>query len=139
MSTGWANTVDFSPDGRILAPAASDGTVRLVDVRTRIEIATPVPGLVSEEAAEFTPDGKQLLVVYATGAGFAWDVDPAVWRHRACAVARRTLTQAEWQEFLTLSALSRERSRPPSSVSQAPFQSPASGPVDAPPVGASKR
>ena len=40
------------------------------------------------------------LVVYETGDGVAWDVDPAVWRQRACAVARRTLTQAEWQEFL---------------------------------------
>jgi hypothetical protein len=29
-----------------------------------------------------------------------WDVDPASWLKRACAVAGRPLTQQEWREFL---------------------------------------
>ena len=28
------------------------------------------------------------------------DIDPDSWRHRACAVANRTLTREEWKEFL---------------------------------------
>jgi WD40 repeat protein len=101
VSAGWVATVSFSPDGRLLATAASEGTVRLVDVRTRDEIGTPLPGLVNESAsAAFTPDGKRLVVVYATGDGLVWDVDPDAWKQRACAVAGRALTRAEWQKFL---------------------------------------
>jgi hypothetical protein len=29
-----------------------------------------------------------------------WDVNPTSWRARACAVAGRALTRAEWDEFL---------------------------------------
>jgi WD40 repeat protein/predicted Ser/Thr protein kinase len=100
-SAGWVNTVAFSPDGRTLSAAASDGTVRLIDVRTRAEIGTALPGPVRESAsAAFSPGGKSLVVVYGTGDGIAWDVDPAVWRDRACAIAGRSLSETEWQEFL---------------------------------------
>ena len=50
--------VDFSPDGRLMAAASSDG-VRLWDVATAKQIAFwAVPGLVS---ALFTPDGRSLI------------------------------------------------------------------------------
>jgi hypothetical protein len=51
-------------------------------------------------AAAFTPDGHNVVVVSATGAGWVWDVDPSDWLERACAVAGRSLTPQEWQEFL---------------------------------------
>jgi hypothetical protein len=29
-----------------------------------------------------------------------WDVDPPVWRRRACAIAGRNLTREEWKLYL---------------------------------------
>ena len=29
-----------------------------------------------------------------------WDVDPAVWRRRACAIVGRNLTREEWRLYL---------------------------------------
>jgi hypothetical protein len=36
----------------------------------------------------------------ANGQGAVWDVDPASWARRACALANRTLTREAWHEFL---------------------------------------
>ena len=33
-----------------------------------------------------------------------WDVDPAVWRRRACAIAGRNLTREEWKLYLPAGA-----------------------------------
>ena len=57
-------TVDFTPDGRMLATAAGDGTVQLWDVATQKAIG---PAVVVEPdaylAAAFSPDGSQLFAV----------------------------------------------------------------------------
>jgi hypothetical protein len=50
--------------------------------------------------ADLSPDGKRLLMTLQDGRGLVWDVDPASWARRACAIANRTLTQDEWEEFL---------------------------------------
>src|SRR4051794_7822794 len=36
------------------------------------------------------------IVTYDSGQGYAWDVRPASWAARACAVAGRPLTRTEW-------------------------------------------
>ena len=41
-----------------------------------------------------------LYVAYANGQAFDWAIDPAVWAADACAIAGRTLTQAEWAQYL---------------------------------------
>jgi hypothetical protein len=48
----------------------------------------------------FSPDSGRVFVVYANGVGYRWDVRPADWERRACAVAGRQLTRAEWRELL---------------------------------------
>ena len=46
-------------------------------------------------------DGKRLLMTSRrTARGAVWDIDPESWARRACAVANRTLTREEWEEFL---------------------------------------
>jgi WD40 repeat protein/energy-coupling factor transporter ATP-binding protein EcfA2 len=48
----------------------------------------------------FSPDGKRLAVAGVESRAMLWDVDPAVWRKRACAIAGRNLTREEWSLYL---------------------------------------
>ena len=48
----------------------------------------------------FSPDGKLLAVAGVETLAMLWDVDPAVWRRRACAIAGRNLTREEWKLYL---------------------------------------
>jgi WD40 repeat protein len=103
---GWRIwDVSFSPDGQVLAAACEDGMLRLWDVATGLPIGPP---LNSQYAAtfgvDFSPDGS-ILATCGKGVGVAgtvrfWDMDPEAWRARACAIAGRNLTQAEWDRYL---------------------------------------
>jgi len=99
---GSTDTVDLAPDGSTAVGADTAGNVLLWDVPTRSTIGDPFPGPAADRtaAALFTPDGRSVVVVSDTGAGWVWDVDPSDWLARACQVAGRSLTQQEWQEFL---------------------------------------
>jgi WD40 repeat protein len=100
-----ANTVDLSPDGRTLV-AAGQGEVTMWDVATGSILGQSwFPGVGSQDddntlAAAFTSDGRKLFIVRETGEAWVWDVDPASWEQRACQIAGRSLTQAEWQLYL---------------------------------------
>jgi hypothetical protein len=64
-------------------------------------VANILPGVDNSWAdAALAPDGKRLYATFANGEGFDWALDPAVWAQRACAEAGRTLTQAEWDQYL---------------------------------------
>ena len=53
-----------------------------------------------EAFLDLSSDGKRLLMTHSDGKGAIWEVDPALWAERACRLANRTLTRAEWDEFL---------------------------------------
>jgi WD40 repeat protein len=98
---GAIATVDISPDGRMLATTASDGTARLWDVPSGRPIGAALPGVVDHYvAAAFVEGGTHLVTLYDNGRGYRWDVRPQSWARRACYVAGRTLTRAEWQTAL---------------------------------------
>ena len=84
---------------RLLATANTDGTVALWDPTTGRQLGTPLPGPPGDLAVSFTPDGRWLFASYTTGHAYRWDMRPASWRARACAVAGRALTRAEWAQF----------------------------------------
>jgi hypothetical protein len=50
--------------------------------------------------AAFDPIGHTLAIAFNDGTVLLWDIDPASWRKRACAVAGCRLTPQEWQDFL---------------------------------------
>jgi WD40 repeat protein/DNA-binding SARP family transcriptional activator len=96
------NTVDLSPDGRTLV-AAGKGEVIMWDVATATTLGgswLTGPGRKDQLAAAFTPNSRRVFIVSATGEAWVWDVDPTSWEARACRIAGRPLTQAEWRLYL---------------------------------------
>ncbi len=94
-------SVNLSPDGRTLASTSKDGTTRLWDLASGRPIGTPLPGITDHPVtAAFVNGGTHLVTVYDDGHGYLWDVSPQSWARRACDIAGRTLTRAEWADVL---------------------------------------
>ena len=53
-------SVEFSPDGKMLACGLDDGTIKLWNVETRTEIKTLRDHGLWVSSAKFRPDGKML-------------------------------------------------------------------------------
>jgi WD40 repeat protein len=99
--TGAALAASVSPDGRTVATGSTDGTIRLYDVATQEQVGAPLPALPNRPVVPlFTADGDYLLAITHSGQAYRWDVRPSAWAQRACAVAGRTLTRAEWNDAL---------------------------------------
>ena len=96
-----ATGIAFSPDGKLIASASADGDVVLWEAASHNAIGQPfaLPGAVYTVA--FSPDGKQLLAGGRGGALYVWDMDIQSWETRACAIAARNLTPAEWTQYFT--------------------------------------
>ena len=78
----------------------TDGTVRLIDIASD-SVAGSMPGESNQDVeATFSRDGREVLASYADGKAFDWPIVATDWAATACAVAGRTLTQAEWDQYL---------------------------------------
>ena len=95
-----AFTLEFSPDGRTLAVSGFEPVASLWDVASGIRIGPQLSAGDRRTMIDLSPDGRRLLETHGNGKGAVWDVDPTSWERRACAVAKRTLTRAEWTQFL---------------------------------------
>jgi WD40 repeat protein len=95
-----AFTLEFSPDGRTLAISGFEPAASLWDVATGTQIGPPLSAGDRRTMIDLSADGRQLLEVHANGRGAVWDVDPESWKRRACDLANRTLSRAEWDEIL---------------------------------------
>jgi len=49
---------------------------------------------------DVSPDGQTAVTTAYSGELQLWQIDPVWWRERACAIAARNLTQAEWAQYL---------------------------------------
>jgi WD40 repeat protein/DNA-binding SARP family transcriptional activator len=92
--------VGFDRTGKLLMTASGDGKLRLWDLSQRRLIGEPLPGTSGGGSVEFFPDGRHAFGMWQPGTGVIWDVDPSDWAARACSVANRNLTRAEWKRFV---------------------------------------
>jgi WD40 repeat protein len=90
----------FSPDGRMLASGFRDGTVVVWDARQRRRLEELAGHTGPVYSVAFGPDGRTLASGGSDGAVVLWDLRLDSWRQRACAIANRNLTQAEWDQFI---------------------------------------
>jgi WD40 repeat protein/DNA-binding SARP family transcriptional activator len=98
---GWVRSLQFSPTGQLLLAAGQDGLARLFDVAARTSYGAPLPGYTGNDSeAFFSPDGSHVVTVYGDGRAINWDIRPSSWEQKACAVAGRNLTRAEWTHYL---------------------------------------
>jgi WD40 repeat protein len=99
---GSATSVTYDPTGTELMTTSSDGKVRLWDLHTSKLIGAPLD--FSERArwgwGTYFPDGRHVVIVFDSGLGVVWNVDPGAWAEQACRIANRDLTTAERRDFL---------------------------------------
>ena len=82
--------------------------IRLYDVPGRIQMGEDVPPAagVADATRGFRDHGMALnhdgtaAAALATGGVVTWDLDPAHWETKACAIAGRNLTPAEWAKYI---------------------------------------
>ena len=102
VAAGPVTSIAADPAGqRFATTGGQDGTVKLWSSAT---LEQEGAALTTEQGAAataaFEPGGKDLLVVDDHGNGFTWPASLAAWEQRACAVAGRNLTRAEWTRYL---------------------------------------
>jgi WD40 repeat protein len=93
-------TLDFSPEGTVLAASGWEPFAWLWDVATGARIGPKFTAGNGRAYIDLSLDGRRLLLTHADGRGALYDVDPESWAQRACTLANRTLTPEEWEEFL---------------------------------------
>ena len=90
----------FSPDGKLLASAEANGTVRLWNIATRQPVGTPLPAGISSgrrvSGVAFSPDGTLLASADADGTVRTWPMPLFTDPYTALCADVGPPTKAEW-------------------------------------------
>jgi hypothetical protein len=105
FDTDRISAIATTDDGLRTVIAAADGQTRddgrLILLYAGDERPSGSLGAPADNHATLRFDPAGLLLSGGPAAGwFAWTVDPAEWEQRACSIAQRELTEAEWRDAL---------------------------------------
>jgi WD40 repeat protein len=100
-TAGPVSSIAFDPTGqRFVTTGSQDGEVKLWSAATLEQEGSALnTDHRAASAAMFEPRGDSLIVVDNDGNGVTWPTSIAAWKRRACTVAGRNLTHAEWDRF----------------------------------------
>ena len=98
MPASWRSTSALT--ARTLAVSGFEPVASLWDVASGARIGPSLTSGSRTAQVDLSPDGRRLLVTHGDGRGVVWDIDPASWAQRACAIANRTLGREEWERYL---------------------------------------
>jgi WD40 repeat protein/DNA-binding SARP family transcriptional activator len=91
--------VTFAPDGSQFASLQPE-RIRLWDGRTgEYQASLPLPSLTAHLSISYLPDSTGLLITATDGRIWMVDTRTDTWAERACTIAGRNLTVAEWEKF----------------------------------------
>ena len=94
--------ISFNRTGdTFVTSGGSTGVANLWSSRTLQKIGSDFPGATGTWlSAEYTPDGRNIVVLSRNDQAWLWPASPAAWAAHACQVAGRNLTREEWSRFV---------------------------------------
>ncbi|CAN5426184.1 hypothetical protein BH09BAC5_BH09BAC5_02380 [soil metagenome] len=75
---GQIYSTEYSPDGKKIVTAASDGTAKIWDANTGILLVDLTGHSKSVNYAEYSPDGKKIITASSDGTAKIWDASTGV-------------------------------------------------------------
>ena len=91
--------VAFSPNGQLVVSGSDDGTARVWEAQTGVEVARMTHEDGVYEVA-FSPDGRKVASGSGDGILYAWVYDPQYLIGSACSRVTRNLTRTEWEQYI---------------------------------------
>ena len=112
--TGGVVGASVDPHSRYLATTSQEGATRIWDARSGAPYGDeltgwkpqslipdfPLPAPFVPVRSAFSPDGRFLAVGGIANRPMIWDLSLQTWKTRACAIAGRNLTRAEWTRYM---------------------------------------
>jgi WD40 repeat protein/DNA-binding SARP family transcriptional activator len=96
----WSVIFDPNQAGRTLVSVGADGKVIRWDMAAREPSGPPLLGNVELETAALSPDSRTVALAGHDGVVHLWQLDDQGLAERACRLANRNLTSAEWRQYL---------------------------------------